>query len=114
MSPYQTHATSAATTLYALFVAVALLTAVDTPLNAQADVTTALNGTARQAYNPLENVLVSSAMQSGAVVPTQPSWSPLPIDPVAGGAPNGVYAQPCGSTTSPQASRPAIPAIWWW
>jgi len=74
--------------------AIVIPATVDRPLNAQADVATALNTTSRQAYNSQESVLVSSALASGAVVPTQPSWSPLLVDPVPGGAPNAVYAQP--------------------
>ena len=97
MHPYQTGAALAVKTLYVLLVAALFLAVAVSPLNAQADVQTALNGTARQAYNSQESVLVSSSMQSGAVVPTQPTWSPLLIDQVVAPGtppPNGVYAQP--------------------
>ena len=97
MYSYRTRVAFTARALYVLVVADLLLAAVNSPLNAQADVQTALNGTSRQAYNSQESVLVSSAMQSGAVVPTQPAWSPLLIDQVVASGtppPNGVYAQP--------------------
>jgi hypothetical protein len=70
MYSYRTRVAFTARALYVLVVADLLLAAVNSPLNAQADVQTALNGTSRQAYNSQESVLVSSAMQSGSVAVT--------------------------------------------
>jgi hypothetical protein len=57
-------------------------------------VLTAQYGSLRQGYNSSETMLTSTCIGNGTVTITQPTWSPLQVDPGPGGATNVIQAQP--------------------